>query len=31
MPPLKFAQFVGFVFAVVGAVGFAVGLDRRSA
>ena len=25
-PPLKFAQLVGFVFAVVGAVGFAAGL-----
>ena len=25
VPPLKFAQFVGFVFAVAGAVGFAVG------
>lgn len=25
-PPLKFAQLVGFVFAVVGAVGFATGL-----
>ena len=25
MPPLKFAQLVGFVFAVVGAVGFATG------
>jgi Domain of unknown function (DUF4395) len=26
VPPLKFAQLVGFVFAVVGAVGFATGL-----
>jgi hypothetical protein len=26
VPPLKFAQLVGFVFAVVGAVGFAAGL-----
>ena len=26
-PPLKFAQLVGFVFAVVGAVGFAAGLS----
>ena len=26
VPPLKFAQFVGFVFAVVGVVGFAVGV-----
>lgn len=27
VPPLKFAQLVGFVFAVVGAVGFAAGLS----
>ena len=27
VPPLKFAQLVGFVFAVVGAVGFATGLS----
>lgn len=27
VPPLKFAQLVGFVFAVVGAVGFASGLE----
>jgi Domain of unknown function (DUF4395) len=26
VPPLKFAQLVGFVFAVIGTVGFAVGL-----
>jgi hypothetical protein len=26
VPPLKFAQFVGFLFAVVGAAGFALGL-----
>jgi hypothetical protein len=26
VPPLKFAQLVGFVFAVIGAVGFATGL-----
>ena len=26
VPPLKFAQFVGFLFAVVGTVGFATGL-----
>ncbi len=26
VPPLKFAQFVGFLFAVVGAAGFATGL-----
>lgn len=26
VPPLKFAQFVGFLFAVVGTIGFAVGL-----
>lgn len=26
VPPLKFAQFVGFVFAVAGAVGFAFGI-----
>jgi hypothetical protein len=25
-PPLKFAQFVGLLFAVVGAAGFAIGL-----
>ena len=28
VPPLKFAQLVGFVFAVVGVVGFATGLSR---
>ncbi len=27
VPPLKFAQLVGFVFAVVGAVGFAAGVQ----
>ena len=27
MPPLKFAQLVGFVFAVVGVVGFATGVS----
>ena len=27
MPPLKFAQLVGFVFAVVGVVGFAAGVQ----
>ena len=27
VPPLKFAQFVGFVFAVVGTVAFALGFD----
>ncbi|CDO07302.1 DUF4395 domain-containing protein [Mycolicibacterium cosmeticum] len=27
VPPLKFAQLVGFVFAVVGTAGFAAGLD----
>jgi hypothetical protein len=27
VPPLKFAQFVGFLFAVVGAAGFATGLS----
>ena len=27
VPPLKFAQFVGFLFAVVGTIGFATGLS----
>ena len=30
VPPLKFAQLVGFVFAVVGVIGFAGGASRCS-